>query len=104
LRSQVPNLRMDSLWSLQLHIAVGSPAPPEKADHQRALPKQVGGIHLDMILIEQGEFRSAVSGSQRFIRKPRSFELGASAMHRFDGFPRCVIRRSSGFKRLLEFI
>ena len=54
--------------------------PPEKADHQRALPKQVGGIHLDMILIEQAEFRSAVSDSQRFIRKPRIFELGGSAM------------------------
>ena len=77
---------------------------PEKTNHHEALPKQVGGIHLDMILIEQAEFRSAVSDSQRFIRKPRIFELEGSAMHRFDGFLRCVIRRSSGFKRFLEFI
>jgi hypothetical protein len=77
---------------------------PEKTNYHEALPKQVGGIHLDMILIEQAELRSAVPDFQRLIRKPRSLELDGGAMHRFDGFLRCVIRRSSGFKRFLEFI
>jgi hypothetical protein len=77
---------------------------PEEANHHGALPQQVSRIHFDMILIEQPELRGAVSDSRRFIRKPRSLELGGSAMHRFDGFLRCVIRRSSGFKRFLEFI
>ena len=77
---------------------------PEKAYHQGALPKQDRRIHFDMILIEQAELRSAVSYFQRFIRKPRSFELCSGPMHRFDGFMRRVIRRSSGVECFFEFI
>jgi hypothetical protein len=76
----------------------------EEANDQRALAKQLGGIHFDMILIEQAEFRSAFSDFQSSILKTRGFELGGAAMHRFDGLVRRVIRRSSGFERLLEFV
>ena len=74
----------------------------EEADDQRALAKRLGGIHLDMILIEQTEFRSAVSDFQSSILKTRGFELGGGAMHRFDGLGRRVIRRSSGSNAFLN--
>ena len=41
---------------------------------------------------------------QRRVFKARCFEVGCRSMHRFDCFLRCVIRRSSGFERLLEFV
>ncbi len=78
--------------------------PSEEANDDGALAKQVGGIHFDMILIEQSEFRSAISDFEGSILNARGFEFGCSAMHRFDGFVRRVLRRSSGFERLLEFI
>ena len=67
----------------------------EEANDQRSIAKEVGGIHFDVILIEQAELRSTVSDFQRVIRKPRSFELCGGPMHRFDGFMRRVIRWSS---------
>ncbi len=76
--------------------------PSEEANDDGALAKQVGGMHFDMVLIEEAEFRSAVSDFQGPILKARSFELGCGAMHRFDHLVRRVIRRSSGLERLLE--
>jgi hypothetical protein len=78
--------------------------PSEEANADGALAKQVGGIHFDMILIEQSEFRSAISDFEGRILNARGFEFGCSAMHRLDGLVRRVIRRNSGFERLLEFI
>ena len=78
--------------------------PSEKANDNGALAKQVGGIHVDMILIEQSEFRSAISDFEGNILDTRGFEFGCSTMRRFDGLVRRVIRRRSGFERLLEFI
>jgi hypothetical protein len=49
--------------------------PSEKANDDGALAKQVGGIHVDMILIEQGEFRSAISDFEGSILDARGFEL-----------------------------
>ncbi len=49
--------------------------PSEKANDDGALAKQVGGIHVDMILIEQGEFRSAISDFEGSILHARGFEL-----------------------------
>jgi hypothetical protein len=77
---------------------------PEKANDNGALPKQVSGIHLDMVLVEQAEFRSPVADFSGLILKARSFEFGCGTMHRFDGLVRRVIRRSSGFERLFKFI
>ncbi len=66
--------------------------PSEEANDDGALAKQVGGIHFDMILIEQGEFRSAISDFEGCILKARSSKFGCGAMHRFDDFMRHVIR------------
>jgi len=76
----------------------------EETNDQRALTKQVGGVHLAMILIEQAELGSAVTGLQRLICEARSFKLGCGAMHRFDSLGRRVIWSSSRIERLLEFI
>lgn len=78
--------------------------PSEEANDHGAMAKQFGGIHLDMVLIEQGEFRSAVSDLQGNILKARSFKRSCGSMHRFDGVVGSVIWGSSGFERLLEFI
>jgi hypothetical protein len=76
----------------------------EEANDQGALAKQLRRIHLDVILIEQAETRSAVSDFQGSIFEARSFEFGGRAMHRFDGFARRVIPRRSRFEHFLEFI
>jgi hypothetical protein len=55
-------------------------------------------------LIEQREFRSAVSDLQGNILKARSFKRSCGSMYRLDGVVGSVIWRSSGFERLLEFI
>ena len=78
--------------------------PPEEAHDEWPLANQVAGIHLHVILIEQAEFWSAISDLQGLVLNARSFKLGSGAMHRFDRFVRRVIRRSSGFEGLLEFI
>jgi hypothetical protein len=62
-------LRTDSLKSLQLHIAVGSPVSTEEANDQRTLTQQVDGTHLDMVLVEQTVLGSAVPDFQRLIRQ-----------------------------------
>jgi hypothetical protein len=78
--------------------------PSEEANDDGALAKQVGGIHVDMILIEQGEYRSAISDFEGSILDARGFEFGSGTMRRFDGLVRRVIRRCSGFERPFEFI
>jgi len=78
--------------------------PSAEANDHGAMAEQFGGIHIDMVLIERAEFRSAVSDFQGNILEARSFKRSCGSMHRFDGVVGSVIWRSSGFERLLEFI
>ena len=60
--------------------------PPEKANNDGALAKQVGGTHVDMILIEQGEFRGAISDFEGSILVPEALSSAVA---------RCVVSMAS---------
>ncbi len=77
---------------------------PEETDHKRSLTEKIGRGHLDVILVEQRETRSAVADLQGSLLNSGGLELGCRSMHRFDYLARRVVRRSSGLEWFLKLV